>query len=59
MLGYKYGVWLVFNHYKLITEHISHFTVKCCMEKTDAIELCDKIENTWAGKFQVIMSKLK
>jgi len=23
------------------------------------IELCDKIENTWAGKFQVIMSKLK
>ena len=57
MLGYKYGVWLVYNHYMLNTEHISHFTVKCFMEKTDAIELCDKIVNIYGKTIEIDVQK--
>ena len=32
-MGYGYGVWLIYEHQSLKTEHISHVTVACFMNK--------------------------
>lgn len=42
-LGYKYGVWLYVDDEEIGTEHISHITIACFMEKEDAIRLCREL----------------
>ena len=37
--GYGYGVWIQIEHPEISTEHISHVTIACFMQKKDAIEL--------------------
>jgi len=38
-MGYKYGVWLVYDPKEFETTHVGHFTITCYMEKEDAYEL--------------------
>lgn len=38
-MGYKYGVWLVYDSKEFTTTHVGHFTVTCYMEKEDAYDL--------------------
>ena len=38
-MGYKYGVWLVYNSKEFTTTHVGHFTITCYMEKEDAYDL--------------------
>ena len=38
-MGYKYGVWLVYNTLKMPMRHIGHFTITCQMEKEEAEKL--------------------
>lgn len=45
-MGYKYGIWLVYNQELLHTNHIGHFTICCFMEYLDAINLYDELKNT-------------
>lgn len=42
-MGYKYGVWLVYNKSMFPTTHIGHFTITCYMEKEDAFSLYEDI----------------
>ena len=44
-MGYKFGVWLVYNQELLNTKHIGHFTICCFMEYLDAVNLYDEIKN--------------
>lgn len=57
MIGYKYGVWLVYDQNIFNTEHISHFTVQCFMNKYDAFKLYDKINNNYGNKYQIKVKK--
>jgi len=38
-MGYKYGVWLVYDSKEFTTTHVGHFTITCYMEKEDAYDL--------------------
>ena len=38
-MGYKYGIWAIYDNNIVPTNHIGHFTVTCFMEKEDAINL--------------------
>ncbi len=42
-MGYKYGVWLVYNKSMFPTTHVGHFTITCYMEKKEAFALYDDI----------------
>ena len=44
-MGYKYGIWLVYDNDQLITEHMGHITIACFMEQSEAKELYDDILN--------------
>ena len=52
-MGYKYGVWLVYDKYVFHTTHIGHFTITCFMEKTDAFSLYNDLLATY-GKYHYI-----
>ena len=49
-MGYGYGVWLIYEHQSLKTEHISHVTVACFMNKKDAFELRNQIYHEIGGE---------
>jgi len=52
-MGYKYGVWLIYDKYTFPTTHIGHFTITCFMEKIDACSLYKKLLATY-GKTHYI-----
>ena len=58
MVGYKYGLWLVYNQNTFNTAHIGHFTVQCFMNKEDAFKLYDKINNNYGNTFPIHVEKL-
>jgi hypothetical protein len=57
-MGYKYGVWLVYNKDEFPTEHIGHFTIACYMEKEEASRLYSELINKY-GKYQEIYTECK
>ncbi len=52
-MGYKYGIWLVYNQKLLATKHIGHFTISCFMEYLDAVNLYDELKNAYGIHSQV------
>jgi len=46
-MGYKYGIWLVYNQESFNTIHIGHFTICCFMDYLDAINLYDELKNCY------------
>jgi len=55
-MGYKYGIWLVYDKDDLLTTHIGHFTITCYMEKEDASKLCRELINKY-GKYHEIYTE--
>ena len=55
-MGYKYGVWLVYNKEEFPTAHIGHFTITCFMEKEDAAQLCSELIDKF-GKYHEIYTE--
>ena len=49
-MGYKYGVWLVYNTLKMPMRHVGHFTITCYMEKEEAEKLCNELIHKF-GKY--------
>lgn len=42
-MGYKYGVWFIYNQGKFNTKHIGHITIACFMTKADAVRMAEEI----------------
>jgi hypothetical protein len=46
-MGYKYGVWLVYDSKEFTTTHVGHFTITCYMEKEDAYDLYNVLKEEY------------
>ena len=53
LMGYKYGLWYIYNYDEFPTKHIGHFTVTCFMELESAKNLYNEIV-TKIGKYNTI-----
>jgi len=49
-MGYKYGVWYVYEKGTFPTKHIGHFTVTCFMEKEEAKKLYTELLEKFGSK---------
>lgn len=54
-MGYKYGVWMTYEHSLLQTSHIKHVTIACLMTKENALKLYDEIVNKYGDTFEVLL----
>lgn len=55
-MGYKYGLWYVYDQNNFPTDHIGHFTLTCFMELEDAFNLYGEIA-VKIGKYNNICVK--
>ena len=58
-MGYKYGVWLVYDPNEFqkrhTIEHIGHFTISCFMERLDAIELYNELRQNYGTNTNIMV----
>jgi len=54
-MGYKYGIWLVYDQTKFNTNHIGHLTIACFMTKEDAYKLYHEIIEKCGDTFEVLI----
>ena len=52
-MGYKYGLWMVYDKADFPTTHIGHVTITCYMEKDDATQLYHELLHV-CGKYHEI-----
>lgn len=52
-MGYKYGIWLVYDKHEFSTAHIGHITITCYMEKDEATCLYHELVDIF-GKYHEV-----
>jgi len=52
-MGYKYGIWLVYDNREFSTAHIGHFTITCFMEKEEATLLYKELIKMYGKTHQI------
>ena len=57
-MGYKYGVWMTYEHSLLQTSHIKHVTIACLMTKENALKLYDEIVNKYGDNYKCDFSHI-
>lgn len=55
-MGYRYGIWLVYDNIELPTEHLGHITIACFMEHDEALKLYNDIIDNVGSTTEVMLN---